>query len=377
MKNIFMKQAYELALKGKGYTKTNPLVGAVIVKDGNIIGKGWHKKYGGPHAEIEALRQAGACSLGADIYVTLEPCNTYGKTPPCTQALIEAGVRRVFVGVLDPNPKHAGIAVSKLRDAGIYVEYGIQTELCASLIEGFTKFMLSAVPYVTMKVGQSLDGKIATRTGQSKWITSEESLINVHKLRKDSDAVLVGVGTVLADDPELTVRHVHTERQPARIVLDTSLRTPVGAKLVKSANEVDTIIITTETADINKVNLLKNSGVKVLFADRTPDGKIDLKHALSVIGEQKILQLFVEGGAEIFGAFMDEKLVDYINVFIAPLIIGGVQAKDSVGGEGSALLSDAPRIACYDVRRSGADIWVSGKLKDYSETVLELTAQKF
>lgn len=373
-----MKQAYELALNGKGYTKTNPLVGAVVVKDGNIAGKGWHKKYGGAHAEIEALKEAGEAAKNADIYVTLEPCSTYGKTPPCTQALIDARIKRVFISVLDPNPKHCGDGVAKLREAGIYVEYGIQAKLCASLIEGFTKFMLTSLPYVTMKTGQSLDGKIATRTGESKWITSPDSLKAVHTLRKNADAVLVGIGTVLADDPELTVRLVETNRQPARIVLDSRLRIPLDAKIVKSVQSgLETIIVSTDKSSKEKAKALTDAGVKILYADYCDNDGINLESVLSLIGEQNILHLFVEGGAGIFGSFIDKKAVDFMHMFMAPIIIGGVDAKDAIGGLGCAKLNDAMRLINIDVRKSGADIWVSGKLKDYSEKVLNLTAQKF
>ncbi|GHT93835.1 riboflavin biosynthesis protein RibD [Alphaproteobacteria bacterium] len=369
--NVTLALALALALRGKGYTKTNPCVGAIIVKDAKIVGAGWHKYFGGDHAEIMALKDAGEQAEGADIYVTLEPCTTYGKTPPCTQALINSRVKRVFIGVADPNPKHAGKAASVLNEAGIETVYGVNDVACAEIIEDFTKFMQTGIPYVTAKIAQSLDGKIATNTGDSKWITSEESRRKAHMMRKSSDAVLVGIDTVIKDNPELTVRNIATDRQPTRIVFDSKCRIPLDSKLVVSNSEISPlIVVVSEEADKKQINTLVEKGITVITAGKE---RVDIVTALRKIGELNIMNILVEGGSTILGAFLKEQQVDRVCVFTAPILIGGDCAKGSVGGTGIDFLRDAIKIKNMKCDKSGDDFVFEGKLKDYTEDVLSIT----
>lgn len=353
-----MQRAIDLALRGRGYTRTNPCVGAVLVKNGEIVGEGWHQAYGQAHAEVNALAMAGSNAKGADLYVTLEPCTSYGKTPPCSVAIINAGIKRVFIGVIDHNRKHAGNGIRVLQEAGIEVVSGILATECANLIEDFTKYITTDLPYVTMKIAQSIDGKIATFSGESKWITGIESRTKVHELRKYSDIVLVGINTVLADDPELTVRLIPTDRHPARGVLDRSCKIPLSSKLVQTAREVRTIVFTSFAADAAKAAALRSHGVEVVFYT-------DLLDLLKKIGEMKMMNVFVEGGSTIFGAFMDAKLVDAVVIFVAPIIIGGEGAKGTFAGVGLSTLAEAERIKEMTIERVGEDIMIAGKLKGY------------
>ncbi len=370
--NEYMMRAAELARRGKGYTRTNPCVGAVVVRDGDITGEGWHTAYGAPHAEVEALSRAGETARGADLYVTLEPCTTYGKTPPCSLAIINSGVKRIFVGVLDPNPQHAGGALKALQGHGIEIKCGIEAGLCASLIEDFTKFKLTGRPYVTVKIAQSLDGKIAAASGESKWITGPESRREVHRLRKESDAVLVGIGTVLADNPELTVRDIPSDRQPARVVLDSACRIPLGSKLVTgaTAGTADTILFTTDRAPSDKVSQLRNCGVKVIITD-----DLSAHGVLAELGSFDIMNVLVEGGSAVFGSFLSQGQADMLHLFIAPILIGGDRCRGSIGGSGAAFLKDAQRVVGLACSRTGDDLWLRGKLRDHTAEVLELTCK--
>lgn len=368
----YMQLALEDAYKSKGYTKTNPCVGAVIVKNGDIVARGWHKYYGGAHAEADALSKAGNAAEGADVFVTLEPCTTYGKTPPCAAALIKAGVKRVYIGVLDPNPEHAGAAVRLLKEAGIDVITGVLSYQCAELIEDFTKFIKTQIPYITMKIAQSLDGRIATRTGHSKWITSEESRRMVHELRHMNDAVLIGIGTALADDPELTVRHIATTRQPVRVVFDSKCRLRVNSKLVQGAKSgvAETVVFISGHADMGNAAELASNGVKVIIAGETT---VEPVLALKKLGEMQVMNVFLEGGSTLFSSFLSAGLVDRAHIFAAPVIIGGDKAKASVGGAGVELLKDAYRLQMAECTKCGEDFWIRGKLNDYTREVLDLT----
>jgi diaminohydroxyphosphoribosylaminopyrimidine deaminase/5-amino-6-(5-phosphoribosylamino)uracil reductase len=359
-----MLTAIRLAQKGRGHTKTNPCVGAVVAKDGQIVGYGWHQEYGGPHAEPNALMDAGENAEGGELFVTLEPCSTHGKTPPCTDAIIAAGIKRVYIGVPDPNPAHAGAAVHILRKAGIDVHMGLMADDCALLIEDFTKYVKTGHPYVTMKVAQSMDGKIATSSGQSQWITSQDSLVAVHKLRKYADAVLVGVGTVLADNPMLTVRHVDADRQPIRVVLDSRGRTPADSALAESAKDIPVIIFTSDSADEKNLAVLENKGVQIVRAPLVA-GKLDLRFVLKSLGEMQVMNLLVEGGGEVFGSFMDGKYVDRLELFVAPFIIGGSDAKSAIGGNGLDKLENAEKLLTMEIEQSGADTHISGRLKEW------------
>ncbi|MDR0453442.1 MAG: bifunctional diaminohydroxyphosphoribosylaminopyrimidine deaminase/5-amino-6-(5-phosphoribosylamino)uracil reductase RibD [Deferribacteraceae bacterium] len=365
----YMLRAAELALLGKGYTKTNPCVGAVIVQNGEIAGEGWHTAYGAPHAEAEAINCAGYKTEGADLYVTLEPCTTHGKTPPCTDAIIKSGIKRVFAGVPDPNPLHTGVALKTLTERGIEVIYGVEAKLCASLIEDFTKYTLTDLPYVTMKIAQSLDGKITSASGESRWITGQESRNEVHKIRKENDAVLVGIGTVLADNPELTVRNVPSDRQPVRVILDSGCKIPPDSKLVTSTDLAETILFTTNRASDKKVSQLRDYGVNVIVKD-----KLTVYEVLTELGALNIMNVLAEGGASVFASFLAEKQADMLHLFIAPILIGGKSSKDSIGGSGAAFLKDAPKVTDVKISNAGDDIWLRGKLNDYTGKVLELMA---
>jgi diaminohydroxyphosphoribosylaminopyrimidine deaminase/5-amino-6-(5-phosphoribosylamino)uracil reductase len=367
----FMQEAVKLALLGKGCTKTNPCVGAVIVKESQIIGRGWHKVFGSDHAEIVSLKEAGDSANGADIYVTLEPCSTYGKTPPCTKAIIEAGIKKVFIGVVDPKSAHSGRAIELLGSAGIEVSVGICPEQCSRLIEDFTKFMETAIPYVTVKIAQSLDSKIATCTGESKWITSRQSQVAAHILRKECDAVVVGVGTVLADDPELTVRHVESDRQPACVVFDSKCRIPLNSKLVAHCERGDKklIIATSKNAGQERMDVLTKMGAQIIVAG---DDRVDILDALKKLGELNIMNVMVEGGAELVTSFLNAKQVDRMCIFSAPVIIG-CDGKNAIGKIGTESIRDAIQLKSVDYTTVGCDCCANGILNEYTERTLELT----
>jgi diaminohydroxyphosphoribosylaminopyrimidine deaminase/5-amino-6-(5-phosphoribosylamino)uracil reductase len=370
-----MQLAVELGYRGRGFTKTNPCVGAVVVKNGQVIGQGWHEVYGQAHAEVNALHDAESNQAGstqdADIYVTLEPCTTHGKTPPCCNAIIGAGIKRVFIGVLDPNPVHAGKAIAVLRAAGIEVQWGIHAQACAELIEDFAKLQFTNMPYVTLKLAQSLDGKIATYTGQSQWITSTDSRRTVHKMRSESDAVVVGIGTALADDPELTVRMVPTNQHPTRVIFDSSCRIPMESKLVQGAMSVPLVVVSSARADGAKVQALGEHGVQVIIAG---ESQVDIPLALRELGEMNMMNLLLEGGSTLAGAFLAAGCVDQVRVFVAPTLIGGDSARGSLGGQGVEQLKDAITLHTFECIRSGVDFLFQGKITDYSSHVLELTA---
>ena len=310
-----MRLALQLAKKRKGYTHPNPTVGAVVVKNGKIVGLGYHERAGKPHAEVMAINQAGEKAAGATLYVTLEPCSHYGRTPPCTNLIIEKKIKRVVVATLDPNPQVAGKGVERLKRAGIEVDIGVLEKEAKELNEDFFVYITQKRPFVTLKWAQTIDGKLATLTGDSKWISSYESRKLAHILRREATAVLVGVNTVIKDDPQLTVRHVPTERQPVRIVLDPELRIPLKAKILDTS-EADTIVVTGEY-DNEKIDLLRKRNVKVLSLR-----DLSLKNILRVLYEHEIMHLLVEGGPKTLSVFLAEKLFDKISVFIAPKIMG-------------------------------------------------------
>lgn len=366
-----MQEAVQLALMGKGYTLTNPIVGAVVVKNDRIIGRGYHTGFGMPHAEIEALKSCEESPEGADLYVTLEPCSTYGKTPPCTEAIIKAGIKRVFIGVADPNPINSGKGIDLLLNNGIEVFLGFNEDLCAEIIEDFTKYIYTKKPYVTLKAATSIDGKIATKTGDSKWITNESSRIYVHYLRSISDAVLVGIGTVLADNPHLNVRNFSRDKEPFKIVLDTHLKIPEDASVVKEWGK--NLIIATSTDSKEKIDALSRYGVKIILCGKK-DGLIDLKELADKLIQLNILNLFVEGGSKVFASFLKEKLTDRIYLFTSNKIIGG----DGIPLFGSLGVTDIGGcITCrhVDTKRFEEDMLNVYKLTDYKKYVIELTQQ--
>jgi diaminohydroxyphosphoribosylaminopyrimidine deaminase/5-amino-6-(5-phosphoribosylamino)uracil reductase len=326
----FMLQCIELARLGKGYVSPNPLVGAVIVKDKRVVGWGYHRKFGEAHAEVNALRDAGQKARGAILYVNLEPCSHYGKTAPCTDAIISSGIRRVVVGMIDPNPLVKGKGIRTLTSSGVKVRTGILSEECRKLNEFFAKKMTMGLPFVTLKIAQTLDGKIALPDGRSQWITSKESRKRVHQLRAEYDAVLVGARTAQLDDPRLTARLVKG-RNPRRILLDGNLSTPLSSRLFSDGFRSQTIVFVRQSGsqEVEKKKLiLERRGVQIVEIHGRRDGTLSLKPVLESLADLNILSVLVEGGQGMFSQFLDEGLVDRLLVFVAPKVYGckGVSA---------------------------------------------------
>lgn len=361
MDEEYMRQALAVARFAAGRTSPNPLVGAVVVNDGRIVGQGWHRKAGTPHAEVHALRQAGDLANGAALYVTLEPCSHYGKTPPCAEAVIQSGIKRVVVAMRDPNPLVAGRGLEALRRAGIQVEEGILRAEAEALNEVFLKWITTRCPFVALKMAMTLDGKIATAAGQSKWITNEASRRYAHQLRDFYDGILVGIGTVLADDPSLTARLPEGGKNPTRIVLDSLARTPVSSQLVTD-QKAPTIIAVTERAPQERIERLKRRGVEVFVFPSDAKGNVSLRPLLQQLGQNEICSLLVEGGSSVNGAFVTQGLVDRVHAFIAPKLVGGMKALTSVGGEGIAALSEACRLEDLKVQTLEGDLLITAKV---------------
>lgn len=353
---IFMREALRIALNAEGRTSPNPLVGAVVVRDGKIVAEGWHRQAGTPHAEIHALNMAGELSRGATLYVTLEPCSHFGRTPPCANAIVDAGIKKVVAAMSDPNPKVAGRGFEILRAAGIEVEVGILEEEARRLNEIFLKWVTKKLPFVTLKFACSLDGKIATSTGESQWISGIESRKFSHHLRDINDAILVGVGTVLDDNPTLTTRLVEG-KNPVRIIVDSTARTPLNSNVVtdKSAR---TIIATTANASDEKISALKSLGVEIITAGEGE--RVDLKILMQKLAAQEITSVLVEGGGQIHFSMLKENLVDKIFAFVAPKIIGGENSLTAVEGAGFEKLSDAVTLKNFTSSKLGEDILVCG-----------------
>ncbi len=363
-----MKLALELAKKGIGRVHPNPMVGAVIVKDGKILGQGYHKKCGEGHAEVNAFKDAEEKNEnveGAEMYVTLEPCSHFGKTPPCADKIIEKKISKVFIGTLDPNPLVAGRGVKKLKDAGIYVEYGILESECYKLNEVFMKYIVKKEPFVVMKTGMSLDGKIATYSGESKWITEEKSREDVHNLRNELTGIMVGINTVLKDNPQLTCR-VNGGRNPIRIIVDSTLKIPIDCKIVNTAKEVETIIATTDKANLDKINSLEDKGVKIIVVP-SKNGKVNLKELMTILGKLKIDSILLEGGGTLNFSALEEGIVDKVKIYIAPKIIGGKDSKTPIEGKGIDNLKDAFKITNLSVSTIKEDILVEGYVEKGDE----------
>ena len=356
----FMREALRIARNAEGRTSPNPLVGAVIVKDGKIIAEGWHRQAGTPHAEIHALNMAGDLARGATLYVTLEPCSHFGRTPPCAQAIINAGISRVVAAMSDPNPKVAGRGFELLRAAGVEVEVGLLEAEARRLNEVFIKWITRRLPFVTMKFACTLDGKIATVAGESQWISGSESRRFTHHLRDINNAILVGVGTVLADNPSLTTRFVEG-KNPVRVIVDSKARTPLESKVVtdKSAR---TILAVTENAPADKISALKSRGVEVITAGNSE--RVDLESLMHALAEREITSVLVEGGGTIHFSLLRARLVDKVFAFIAPKIIGGSRALSAVEGAGFAKLSDAVELNDITATTLGEDILISGYVKE-------------
>ena len=338
---IYMQQALNLAEQGRGRTSPNPLVGAVIVKNGLIAGTGWHREAGTPHAEIHALNEAGNKAKGSTMYVTLEPCCHYGRTGSCAEALIEAGVKTVVAAMADPNPQVSGRGFDMLRAAGIEVIEGVLAEKAAKQNEVFMKWIITGLPFVALKTAMTIDGKIATRTGHSRWISGPESRQRVHRLRDQHDGILVGINTVLADNPQLTVRLPEGGINPVRIILDSYARTPTLSHVIHDG-QAPTIIAVSPAAPQNRVDTLHKSGAEILVIPQTSKG-LDLSALLKQLGQRStpITSILVEGGAAVNGSLLDSGLVDKVYWFIAPKIIGGCTSASPVGGEGVDYMEQA------------------------------------
>ena len=359
-KEKWMRLALSLAKKGEGKVSPNPMVGAVLVKNGKLIAKGYHRYFGGPHAEVEAIQRAKDKARGCTLYVTLEPCSHYGKTPPCTQAIIRAGIRRVVIATLDPNPINSGRGVQELKKAGIETELGVCEEEATKVNEAFFKFMKKKIPFVVVKVASSLDGKIATSKGESKWITGQKAREFAHRLRDKMDAILVGINTVISDDPSLLAP---SKDSLARVILDSKLRIPLNSKILKNQDKADTFIFTTSKADRQKLCELKSRGIKVAIVKEDQDGRVDLEEVLKKLASLEIMILLVEGGGKVIGSFFDKGLVDKLFLFLAPRIIGGRNSLTWVEGKGVDLLSQTPHIEVSSLRKIGQDLLLEGYVK--------------
>jgi diaminohydroxyphosphoribosylaminopyrimidine deaminase/5-amino-6-(5-phosphoribosylamino)uracil reductase len=355
---VWMTRALALAERGRGYVEPNPLVGAVIVRDGQVIGKGWHQRYGEAHAEVNALAAAGEAARGATLYVTLEPCCHHGKTPPCTDAVLRAGIRRVVAAMLDPFPQVAGQGVAMLRAAGVQVEVGLLEAEARRLNAPYLKLLATGRPYVHAKWAMTLDGKIATRTGDSKWISSEASRRRVHELRGRMDAIIVGIGTVLADDPLLTARPPGP-RTPVRIVLDSQGRLPPGSRLAATAKITPALAAIADTLPAARTEELRRLGCTILPLPADL-GRPAVGALLDELGRRRMANVLVEGGAEVLGSFLDAKEVDEVHVYVAPKLVGGAAARTAVAGKGVATMADALTLTMWHVDTVDGDLLLHG-----------------
>jgi len=353
---FYMSRAIELARKGRYGAHPNPMVGAVVVKSGRVIGEGWHKEFGRAHAEINALKDAGSAAKGSTIYVTLEPCSTRGKTGPCTQALIAAGVKKVVIGAVDPAPANSGKAAKILRAAGIEVKSGVLAGEASALNPAFNKFMATGLPYVTLKISQSMDGKIADFKGRSRWISSGPARVETHRLRAEADAVLAGINTIMLDDPRLNVRHIKVRRQPAVVVLDSRFSIPFKARVFENEK---LIIAATRKAALHRIKELDRENVRILVLPAGRNGGVDLHALLKELGKLGVGHLFVEGGGRVIGSFIAQGLFDRFMMFLSPLVIGGEKSRSSVVWSDSlnALRKELGiRLKFSEIRRIGPDL---------------------
>lgn len=357
-----MRRALQLAERARGATSPNPMVGAVLVdQNGALIAEGWHAGPGEPHAEVVALEKAGPAAAGATLYVTLEPCCHWGRTGPCTERIIAAGVRRVVAAVVDPNPRVSGKGFSRLAEAGIRVESGLLAREARLLNKGFFTWIVHGRPYVYAKIAQSLDGKVATRTGESRWITTEAARQDAHALRATVDAIAVGIGTVLADNPRLTARPPGPGgRQPLRVIVDSRCRTPLDAACLKEPGA--TLIATTPRAPHSRRRALERAGAQV-WVDERAGQTVGIERLLRHLGTLNVTSLLVEGGPTLLGSFRDEDLIDEYWVYIAPRVIGGLKAPSAMGGVGSAALHDAQPLLDPTLTPVGPDFKFTGRVR--------------
>lgn len=356
--DIWMKRALQLAEKGRGLVEPNPMVGAVIVREGQVLGEGWHQRFGGPHAEIHALNAAGTAAQGATLYVTLEPCCHHGKTPPCTDALVRAGIGRVVAAMRDPFHQVAGKGAEILRAAGIPVELGVCEADALRLNAPYLSLVGRGRPYVHAKWAMTLDGKIATRTGHSRWISNEASRQRVHQLRGRMDAIVVGIGTALADDPQLTARPPGP-RLPIRVILDSQARLPLTGLLASTAREVPTLVVCGASADPERTEALHNKGCEILVL---PDenGRPSVPALLAELGRRRHTNVLVEGGGEVLGSFLVGGVIDEVHVFVAPRLVGGGTARTPIAGLGFESIDQGPALAHWEIEKIEGDLYVHG-----------------
>jgi diaminohydroxyphosphoribosylaminopyrimidine deaminase/5-amino-6-(5-phosphoribosylamino)uracil reductase len=364
--HLHLARAVDLARRGIGRVTPNPNVGAVVVLDDEVVGEGWHEQFGGPHAEVVALRAAGESARGATLYVSLEPCAHHGKTPPCTEAIVEAGIARVVVASDDPSEKASGRGLGILRDEGIDVVVA-DGELAARARldnQAFRKHSRTGRPWVLFKSAMTLDGKVATPTGDSKWISGESSRRMAHEWRAAVDAVAVGVGTAIADDPQLTARIDGVSRQPRRIVFDSTARLPLDGQLLAAAGEVPLTVVVSRAASRHAVHALEAAGADVLIASGEHE-PARVRSALSQLGDEGITAILLEGGPHLAGAFFDAGEIDEVRLFLAPLLVGGRAARDPLEGQGVEKIAEATRALTMTCQPVDGDILVSARLKEW------------
>lgn len=366
----WMAQAIEIGHQGD--PSPNPHVGAVIVKDGQVIATGFHVSAGERHAEIAALEQAGDRARGATLFITLEPCNHFGKTPPCTDAIIQAGIARVVAGCADPNPNVAGGGVAKLRGAGVEVVTGVLANPCKALIRPWRKYITQGTAYLTLKLATSLDGRIATKTGASKWITSPDSRARGHRLRAAHDAVLVGVSTIVADDPQLTVREGPPARNPIRVIVDSTLRIPLSSTVVTTAGEIPTCVVTTPHSSVKAEESLAERGVNVVRVAANTQGRCDMKAALRALAQREVVSVLCEGGAELAGSLLADQLAEELHFFIAPVLLGPRGRPCAVDWAGPDDVSAAPRLHRPKWDLSGTDAYLTGRVRYPSKPIEDI-----
>lgn len=371
MNDIHMKKALELAQKGEGYVNPNPLVGAVIVKDGNVVGVGYHKYYGGPHAEVYALEDAKEKAKGADLYVNLEPCSHYGKTPPCAEAVVKAGIKKVFIAMKDPNPLVAGNGIKFLKENGIEVVCGVLEKEALKLNEIFIKYITTRKPFVILKTAMTIDGKIATVTGESQWITGEVSREYVHRVRNKVSGIMVGIGTVLSDDPILTTRLKHEKgRSPAAVIVDSNLRINDEARVLQTIDERKVYVACTEAAPIERIKKLEERGVNIIVTP-SADGRVDIKYLIGELGNRGMDSVLLEGGSSLNYSALEAGIVDKVLCFTAPKILGGERAKTPVGGEGIRNINKAILLDDIQCMKVDRDLLIEGYVKKEAAVCLQ------
>jgi len=355
----YIRRCFQLASKAEGFTNPNPLVGCVIVKEDKIVGEGYHQKAGQPHAEVLALQQAGSNAIGATLYTNLEPCNHYGKTPPCTESIKKFKIAKVIYSVNDPNPISGGKGIDVLRQDGLEVEGGVLKEEAEELNLPYFKFITKNVPYVTVKIAQSLDGKIATYKGESKWITGKEARSCVQNLRNKIDAIMVGINTVLKDNPYL-IPHLDAKskiKQIKRIVLDSKLRLPLNNNVFENIDSFPLFIATTSKVDLERRRLYENKGANIILAGNK---KVDVKLLMKELAKREVMHVLVEGGGEVIASCLDADVIDEVFCFIAPKLLGGRDTITSVEGKGIKRLDEAIKLEDIEVKRMGEDVLIHG-----------------